>query len=116
MPTGTTPRRLTSVEFESALASLALAGMRILLQDIKTATAGTHVEYTVVEPNTRRVMIVHLGTNAGDIRLAYKENAKATGFPVIPQAYMVIDAKAGDTISFWNTAGGDIGVNVLELA
>lgn len=112
----TAPRRPNNWIWEAALAQLSLAGIRFIKQATHSATNGANTVYTVTEPGTRRVVIIHLGTGNGDIRVAYKEAATATSLPVIPARYLVIDAKKDDTVQFWNTTGGVITVNILEIA
>lgn len=108
-------RRMSSAQWEASLAMLALAGLREVTQALHTAVATSNTAYTVTGANTRRVMCLHLGTGATDIRI--KTNGAATGdsMPMVGQTYFVFDAAAGDTINFYNTTLGNIMVYVMEL-
>lgn len=112
----TFPRRPNNWVWEAQLAQLSLAGVRFIKQASHTATNGVDTSYTVTEPNTRRVVLVHIATGNGDIRVAYNEAATATSLPLIPARYFVVDAKKNDVIHFFNTTGAGIVVSVLEIS
>ena len=109
-------RTLTSAQFEQMLATLALAGLRELAQDVHSATAASNTAYTVTHAQTRRVMCFHAAAGVKDIRFHTNATALATDMPVKGQTYWVVDAKAGDTLNFYNTTVGAVGVNIMELA
>lgn len=108
-------RRPSSIEYEGFRAMLALAGVRQLKQSSVAPGAGANSAYTVTEAGTRRVVAIHLGTGAGDIRFNHDAVADATKIPVIPQRYFVVDAEKDDTLNFFNTSGGAITVYVMEI-
>lgn len=112
----TSPRRPNNWQWEQALATLSLAGVRFLLQAVHSATNGANTVYTVQDVRTRRVVVLHLNAGNGDLRCAYNEAATATTLPVIPARYFVIDAKKADTLQFWNTTGSTFSVNILEIS
>ena len=111
-----TPRHLASLDFEKALATLALAGLRETAQAKHTATASANSAYTVTGAGTRRVMCFHTGAGAVDLRVRHNAAADGDNMPITPQTYWVIDAKMGDTINFYNTTLGAITVSIMELA
>ena len=121
-PTVVRTRRLTTAEYEAALASLALAGMRIILQDTASALANTHTKYTVQNTKTRRVCMLHTATGATDLTFAYNRDATANDMPFLPQHYVFLDAgydsSSGvfDYISIYNNTGSPITVNFMEVA
>lgn len=122
------PRRVTAVEFEGALAQLAVAGIRQILQATVTAAPGASTPYTIQNTRTRRVLCIHLNSGAGDIRFNYNAAATATSFPVMPQRYFPVDASANgptaanpsggtaDTLNFFNTTGSSVIIYIVEVA
>jgi hypothetical protein len=101
-----------------ALATMALAGIRELKQSSVGPTASAAAAYTVTEADTRRVMCFHLGCTvpaAGDIRMRFNATASAAYMPLLPQRYVVFEAVAGETISFFNTGADTVTVYVMEL-
>lgn len=108
-------RDTSAIQYEAARAMLALAGIREIVQGSVAPGASANAAYTVVDVRTRRVVCVHLGTGAGDIRFRYNVAATATNIPVIPQRYFVVDAEKDDTLNFFNTTGGAITVYVMEI-
>lgn len=112
----TTPRKLSSMDYEAALASLALAGLRETLQATISALATASTAYTVAAKDTRRVMCLHLDAGANSIRFRTNAAAIATNMPMIGQTYWVVDAKLGDTLNFYNVTGGAITIYIMELA
>lgn len=112
----TSPRRPNNWVWEAQLAQLSLAGVRFIEQASHSATNGVSTTYTVQDIRTRRVVLIHIGTGNGDIRVAFNEAATATHIPLIPARYFSVDAKKNDTIRFFNTTGAPIVVNILEIA
>lgn len=101
---------------QGSYAQMAVAGVNIQTQTTVTATAGANVTYTITKPGTRRLMCLHLGTGAGDIRVNYNAAATSASMPLLPQRYFVVEAAKDSYVAFWNTTAGDITVNVLEMA
>lgn len=103
---------------DTALAVMALSGVRELRQSTIAPTTGAQAAYTVVDVNCRRVMVFHLGAGtpgAGDIRVRCNATAASTHMPLVPQTYAVFYLQAGETLSCWNTSADTITVNVLEM-
>jgi hypothetical protein len=112
--------RVTGPLDDTALAAMAIAGLRILSQSVVTATAGASTSYTVTDKNCRRVVCLHTGTGAGDIRINFNAAATATHMPMLPQRYFVVEAcingdGTAETVRFWNTTVSSISVNVMEV-
>lgn len=108
-------RSLSAIEFEAARAMLALAGIRQIVQATVAPTTGANAGYTVQDIRTRRVVCLHLGAAAGDIRFNYNATATSAHLPVIPQRYFVVDAEKDDVLNFFNTSAGTITVNLMEI-
>jgi len=114
-------RKIGPVEYEASLASLALAGIKILVQAVVSATNGASTGYTITHKSTRRLLVIHLSAGNGDIRVNVGAAATAAHLPVLPARYIPIDAgwdKDGvaEVVYFYNTTGSAINVNVVELA
>ena len=114
-------RKVGSMEFEAGLASLSLAGIKILVQATVTALAGASTGYTVTHKNTRRLLVIHLSGGNADIRVNVGTAATAAHVPVLPARYIPIDAGwdingVAEVVYFWNTTVGNITVNIVELA
>lgn len=107
-------RITSSMQYEAARAALSTAGIRLIKQAKTAVGAGAEANYTVTEANTRRVMIIFIGT-VGDILFDYNHTAAATDFPLTPGEYLTVDAEKGDSLSFWNTTGGGVDVFTVEL-
>ena len=107
-------RKNDALEFEQQLATLSLAGWKVLAQGNAAPGAGARAAYTVTNARTRRCIISFVGT-FGDIRFEYNANSVATDFPLQPGVYMPIDCQEDDTLDFWNTTGGAITVYVMEI-
>lgn len=109
------PRRTGPAQHEGDRALLSLAGIRIIKQATHSATNGANTAYTVTEANTRRVVVFHTNAAADAIRVNHNAAATASHLPVLPQHYFIVDAKKADTVNFWNTTGGAITVNIVEI-
>jgi len=106
------PRRLTTNEYEGNLAEVASAGWRQLKQTTVTVTTAD-TTYTVTEPNTRRVKVIHGAATYGDIRFNYNAVATTTSFPVKGSEYVTVDAKKDDVLHFIGVPASTV-VNVME--
>lgn len=95
-------------------ATLSIAGWRVVLQDVHTATTGTSTAYTVAGRNTRRVVVCFTGSFL-DIRVEVNAAAEATDFPLMPDFHHTFDLSEDETLNFYNTTGGDISVYILEI-
>lgn len=109
------PRKLTSIEFEAHRATLSLAGIRLISQATVSATPSANTAYTVQNPHTRRVLVIHLSSGNGDIRFNYNAAATSSSLPIIPARYFVVDASKDDTLNFYNTAAAAVTINVAEI-
>jgi hypothetical protein len=98
----------------TSMAVMAMAGIRELSQTAHSATGSADTAYTVVNPNTRRVVVCYGGTGATDIRVRFNATAAATHMPLLAQRYVVFEAVAGETIHFYNTTSTAT-VYVLEM-
>ena len=108
--------RIKDTKHESGLASISLAGIRILVQTTVAPATSTNASYTVTSAATRRVVLFHdSGTNT-DIRVEQNAAATATDMPVASGVYFVLEAVKDDTVQVFNTSGGAITVNVVEIA
>lgn len=106
--------------FEGDKALLSMAGWVISLQDNVSVNGGAANSYTVQNADTRRVAFIFVGGSDGDIRFAHntiegKADADSNDMPLPSAVYMILDARKGEEIGFYNTTGGAITVYVVEL-
>lgn len=111
-------RRVSAVTYEAALAALATAGVREVVQANVTPSAGAVATYTIANSKTRRAMITHMGL-AGDIRFKYRPqgaagDAAATNIPISPNTRWFVDCEKDDILSFWGVTGGVV-VYIMEI-
>lgn len=107
-------RRASTLFFEAARAQLALAGFRQVKQTTIATIVGTNVAYTVTEPGTRRVVLMHAAATYGDVRFNYNAAATGSSMPVLSQRYFVVDAKKDDTINLMGATAVTT-VNIMEI-
>jgi len=108
-------RDLSAIQYEAHRAMLALAGVRQIVQASVAPGASAEATYTVIDRRTRRVIVCHLGTGAGDIRFDFNATASSADMPIIPQRYFVVDAEKDDVLHFFNTSAGAITVYLMEI-
>jgi len=111
-------RRLSAASHELALAQLAQAGIREVVQANVTPGAGAVATYTIVDSKTRRALIVHIGA-AGNIRFKYRPqgaagDASATSMPIPVDDAFFVDCEKGDILSFFGVPGAVV-VNIMEI-
>jgi hypothetical protein len=111
------PKRRANHDYEGNVAAISLAGVRPLLQDTVVVTAGDDDSYTVdgVSGVTRRLVCFHNADLNDDIRVALNVAATADDMPITPGVYFVMEVETDDVVSFFNTSGADITVNVMEI-
>jgi len=108
------PRR-RDTGHEAGLATISLAGVRLLVQAVITPGASANVAYTVTEASTRRVVLFHdSGTNT-DLRVEQNAAATVTDLPIASGIYFVLEAVKGETVQVFNTSGSGITVNIVEI-
>ena len=103
------------MQWEAARAMLSLAGIRQLKQATVAPGASANASYTVTEAATRRIVAIHLGTANGDIRFNYNAASTATSLPMPTGSFLIIDVQKDDTVQFFNTSGGALTVNLMEI-
>lgn len=105
----------STLEWESALAALSLAGVNIQKQtsiSVATASEGT---YTLTEQPTKRAILFHTAANDDDIRFALNATASATSFPIASSVYFAVAAEVDDVLHVYNAAGSSVTVHILEV-
>lgn len=104
-----------NLEDLSRRAMISLGGVRPIQQstiDVAGTSQGTH---TVDDSGCQRVLVFHDASTNTDIRFALNGTADGDSLPVVPGAYFVVQAVKGDVLHFYNTTGGSITLNVVEL-
>lgn len=111
------PKRRSRHDWEGNQAVISLAGVRPLAQAVVTVTAGDNDDYTIDDDAglTKRVILFHNSGDITDIRVALNETATATDMPVASGVYFSLEVEDEDVVSLYNTSGGDIDVNVMEI-
>lgn len=108
------PRRRDTTH-EAGLAAISLAGVRLLVQATIAPGASANASYTVASAATRRVVLFHdSGTNT-DLRIEQNAAATATDLPIASGIYFVLEAVKGETVQVYNTTGGTLTVNIVEI-
>ena len=108
-------RTKDNIPFEAGLANIAIAGLRILVQDTLSVPNGGTATYTVVDPSTRRVLVIHNSTAAFDIRYNDGAVAASDDLPILPQFYFVVDREKDQILGFRNADTIAQTMNIVEL-
>jgi len=108
--------RIKDTRHEAGLAAISLAGVRLLVQATIAPGASANLAYTITSSATRRVVLFHdSGTNT-DLRVELNAPATATDMPLASGVYFVLDAVKDETVQVFNTTGGAITVNIVEIS
>lgn len=112
----TEPRKVARLDWEAHLASVSLAGVRILVQSTIAPGASAEATYTITHAATKRLILFHNSGNNTDIRFTYGSvAADASDLPVVSGIYFVVDLEKDEIARVFNTSGGSITVNIAEL-
>lgn len=106
-------RKPSSAEFEAYRAMLALAGFRQIKQTTITVTTA-NTTYTVTEPGTRRVVVIHGAAAYGDIRFNFQAAATSSSIPVLSQRYFTVDAEKDQVLNFIGVPASTV-MNIMEI-
>lgn len=111
-------RRLSAAAHELALAQIAQAGVREVVQANVTPSVGAVATYTIVNAKTRRALIIHIGA-AGNIRFKYRPqgvagDATATSMPIPIDTSFFVDCEKDDILSFFGVPGAVV-VHIMEI-
>lgn len=111
-------RRLSAAAHELALAQLAQAGIREVVQANVTPGVGAVATYEIVDVRTRRALVIHIGA-AGSIRFKYRPqgvagDATATSMPIPVDTAFFVDCEKGDILSFFGVPGSVV-VHIMEI-
>ena len=104
-----------NLSHEAQRAALSSAGWRVLAVGTTSPLTAAEDDYTVLNPQTRRVVISHMGAALGDIRFAILGTAITTSFILQNDVYTVVDARQDDVLSFFNNNASTLQVSVMEL-
>lgn len=109
------PIKREDLRWESALASISLAGVRPLVQDSVDLLTTSEEIYTVTDRRTKRLVILRTAGASLDIRFDLNATASATSFPILPSVYFVLEVEYGDALHLYNVNAGSLTVYVLEI-
>lgn len=104
-----------NMDWEGSTAAVSMAGVRPLTLGSVSVSSSSENTYTVQDQSAKRVLFVHDASGNEDIRFDLGATATASSFPIVPGVYFVVEAVKDEVLHFFNTTGGAITVNIMEI-